>query len=65
VALADQAPTSARNKPKTPPDSKTDYVAAFFDSICQTRKSPYLLNHHICSREDVVWKGQTQSLKEP
>ena len=39
VALADQAPTSARNKPKTPPDSKTNYVAAFFDSIGPSWKS--------------------------
>jgi hypothetical protein len=33
VVLADLAATSARDKPKTPPDSKTNYAPAFFDSI--------------------------------
>jgi hypothetical protein len=37
--LADQASTSARNKPKMPPDSKTNYATTFFDSIGQNRKS--------------------------
>ena len=27
----------ARNKPKTPPDSKTNYITAFFDSIDPSR----------------------------
>jgi hypothetical protein len=55
VALADQAPTSARNKPKTPPDSKTNYVAAFFDSIDPNAKSganarrPLLVQPHKCA----------------
>ena len=30
VMLADQAPTSAKNKPKTPPESKTNDATAFF-----------------------------------
>jgi len=33
VVPANQASTSASNKPKTPLDSKTNYATAFFDSI--------------------------------
>jgi len=35
VPFADQLRRPARNKPKTPPDSKTNYITAFFDSIGQ------------------------------
>jgi hypothetical protein len=36
VVPANQASTSASNKPKTPLDSKTNYATAFFDSIDPT-----------------------------
>ena len=45
-----------QNKPKTPPDSKTNYITAFFDSIGQTRTSS--LGRTSASAECRHWSGR-------
>jgi hypothetical protein len=73
VGLPDQLRRPARNKPKTPPDSKTHYVTAFFDSIGQTEKNSvrayvfrFALNIGHCSMHSAlrIW-GQQQTRASP
>jgi hypothetical protein len=60
VVLADQAATSAKNKPKALPDSKTNCARAFFDSIDPTRTSIAEIGEHwtklpMISTLDDIW----------